>query len=70
MKIKGVILIVLGILGAIFVCTYDILAGKAINDISGPKSIFGLISCGIIIVLGIITLKKKGGKRTQGGSSN
>ena len=65
MKIKGVILIVLGILGAIFISIYDIITGKSVNDLSGPKSIFGLISCGIIVVLGIISLARKNKKKTQ-----
>lgn len=53
MKIKGTILILLGVLGAIFVCTFDIIAGKPVNDITGPKSIPVLIICGFLIILGI-----------------
>jgi len=53
MKKKGIILVVLGILGAIFVSTFDIIAGKPVNDISGPKSITALIICGILILMGI-----------------
>ena len=52
MKKKGIILITLGILGSIFVCTFDILMGKPVNDISGPKSIPALIFCGILIIMG------------------
>jgi tellurite resistance protein TehA-like permease len=58
MKIKGSILIILGILGAIFVSTFDILTGKPVNDISGPKSIPALIFCGILIIIGIHFLLK------------
>lgn len=53
MKTKGIILIGLGLLGAIFVCTFDIIAGKEINDITGPKSISALVICGIFIITGI-----------------
>jgi uncharacterized membrane-anchored protein len=59
MKAKGIILIALGILGAIFVCTFDIIVGKPVNDISGPKSISALIFCGILIILGIRFLLKR-----------
>lgn len=58
MKIKGTILIILGILGAIFVSTFDILMGKPVNNISGPKSISALIFCGILIIIGIRFLSK------------
>ena len=53
MKKKGIVLIVLGILGAIFVYTFDIIMGKPVNDISGPKSISALIFCGILIIVGV-----------------
>ena len=59
MKKKGIILITLGILGTIFVLSFDKLAGKPVNDISGPKSITVLIVCAILIILGIISLSKK-----------
>jgi hypothetical protein len=63
-KTKGIALIVLGILGAIFVCTFDIIVGKPVNDISGPKSIFALIVCGILIIAGIRKMGLvKGGKK-------
>ena len=53
MKKKGIVLIALGILGAIFVSTFDIIMGKPVNDISGPKSISALIFCGILIIAGV-----------------
>jgi hypothetical protein len=53
MKTKGIILVLLGVLGAIFVCTFDVITGKPVNDITGPKSISALIICGILIILGI-----------------
>ncbi len=53
MKAKGIILVLLGVLGVIFVCTFDIITGKPVNDITGPKSISVLIICGIFIILGI-----------------
>ncbi|MFH1339308.1 MAG: hypothetical protein ABIH40_05655 [Candidatus Omnitrophota bacterium] len=62
MKVKGVVLIVLGVLGAIFVCTYDIITGKPVNDITGPKSISALVISGIFIITGIrflLTSSKK-----------
>jgi len=58
MKTKGLILILLGVLGAIFVSTFDIIVGKTVNDISGPKSISALIFCGIIIIIGVAFLLK------------
>jgi len=62
MKAKGIILIVLGVLGAIFVCTFDIIVGKAVNDITGPKSISALVICGIFIITGIRFLLKSSKK--------
>ncbi|MBU0549510.1 MAG: hypothetical protein KKH80_02235 [Candidatus Omnitrophica bacterium] len=59
MKRKGVILIVLGILGIIFVSIFDIIMGKPVNDITGPSSILALIICGLLIIIGITYLKKK-----------
>ena len=53
MKKKGIVLIARGILGVIFICTFDIIMGKPVNDISGPKSISALIFCGILIIMGI-----------------
>ena len=58
MKTKGLILIILGVVGAIFTSTFDIIAGKAENYI-GSKSIIALIICGLLIILGIISLLKK-----------
>jgi len=58
MKTKGPVLIVLGVAGAIFVSTFDIIAGKAENYI-GPKSIIALIVCALLIVQGVISLLKK-----------
>ncbi|MFC1514374.1 hypothetical protein ACFL5X_00535 [Candidatus Omnitrophota bacterium] len=58
MKAKGVVLIMLGVLGAIFVGTFDILAGKPVNDITGPKSISALIICGAFILIGFRFLLK------------
>ena len=58
-KIQGAILLLLGIVGAIFVFTYDILAGKPVNDISGPKSIAVLIICAVFIVMGVRFLLKR-----------
>lgn len=58
MKIKGIALIILGILGAVFVSTFDLIMRKPVNDISGPKSISALVICGLFIIAGIrIVLK-------------
>ncbi|MFH1440923.1 MAG: hypothetical protein ABIH18_02615 [Candidatus Omnitrophota bacterium] len=53
MKAKGIILVLLGVLGVIFICIFDIITGKPVNDITGPKSIIALIICVIFIILGI-----------------
>ena len=58
MKTKGLILIILGVVGAIFTSTFDIIAGKTKNYI-GPKSIIAFIICGLLIIQGIISLLKK-----------
>lgn len=58
-KILGISLIILGIIGAAFVCTFDIIMRKPVNDITGPKSISGLILAGIFIILGIKQVLKK-----------
>jgi hypothetical protein len=59
MKAKSIILIVLGILGGIFVYVFDIIAGKPVNDITGPKSISAFVLCGALIAIGIYLLLKK-----------
>jgi hypothetical protein len=58
MKTKGLILIILGIVGIVFISTFDIIAGKAENYI-GPKSQIALTICGLLIIQGIISLLKK-----------
>jgi hypothetical protein len=55
-KLRGLVLILLGLLAAAFVCTYDIIVGKPVNDITGPKSISALIFCGLMIIAGIYLL--------------
>jgi len=62
MKIKGAALIVLGILGAIFVCTFDIIMRKPVNDISGPKSISALVFCGLLAMAGVTFILKNAKK--------
>ena len=56
---KGSILCILGILGVLFVSTYDIILGKSVNDITGPKSISALFLCGVFIIMGVRFLRKK-----------
>jgi hypothetical protein len=63
MKQKGVIFILAGVLGIIFVFSFDKIAGKPINDISGPKSIIAIVVCGILVLLGLSSLFKKGSKQ-------
>ena len=62
MKKKSLKLIILGLLGIIFICTFDFIAGKPINDITGPKSISGLVLCAFLILWGIVLLKKNSKK--------
>lgn len=64
MKPKALILILLGTLGIIFVCTFDIISGKPINDFTGPKSTPTLITCAILIIAGIMFLLKGSKKKT------
>ncbi|MFC1658913.1 hypothetical protein ACFL1D_05980 [Candidatus Omnitrophota bacterium] len=60
MKLKrGAVLILAGLAGCIFVSVFDILVGKPVNDITGPKSISALLVCGFLIILGIRLLLKK-----------
>ena len=57
-KTKGVTLIIVGIIGAIFIAMFDTIMGKARNYI-GPKSIAALIACVFLIIQGIIYSLKK-----------
>ncbi len=58
MKIKGIILIIIGVLGAAFVCTFDVITGKPVNDITGPRSIIALAVCVLLIIAGMRFLLK------------
>jgi drug/metabolite transporter (DMT)-like permease len=58
MKTKGIIFIMLGVAGVIFVSTFDIIVGKPRNMI-GPKSIIGILACVFLIIIGVISLFKK-----------
>jgi hypothetical protein len=62
MGIKGIALIVLGIMGGIFVSVFDIVTGKSVNDVSGPKSITALILCGILVIAGVGVILKSAKK--------
>jgi len=64
MKSRGMILLVVGVLGAVLVCTYDMIAGKPVNDITGPKSISALIIFGIFIIVGVSSLVRRPKKDT------
>jgi hypothetical protein len=57
-KTKGFILVIFGIMGVIFVSTFDIIVGKPRNMI-GPKSIIGILMCVFLIIIGVISLFKK-----------
>ena len=52
-------LLLVGVFGAIFVLTFDIITGKPVNDITGPKSISALVICGLFIIGGIRLLLRK-----------
>ncbi len=65
MKVKAIALILIGVLGGTLVCTFDKIAGKPVNDITGPKSIIALIICGLLIILGIYLLLKKSESKTK-----
>lgn len=56
---KGMILITIGVLGAIFICMVDLILKKPVNDITGPKSISGLMFSVLLIIAGIRILMKK-----------
>lgn len=58
-KVKGIILVLLGIAGLLLVCTIDIIMKKPVNDITGPKSLLGFIISGVLIVAGVKVLAKK-----------
>ncbi|MBL7084570.1 MAG: hypothetical protein ISS43_00490 [Candidatus Omnitrophica bacterium] len=59
MKVKGILLLLVGVLGAIFVSRYDIIVGKPINDVTGPKSIIAFLICAVLIIIGVRFLSKK-----------
>lgn len=59
LKINGYIYVVAGLLGILFVLSFDIMMGKPVNDISGPKSISALVLCCIFVIAGILSLRSK-----------
>ncbi len=59
MRTKGLFMISLGVLGSIFVLTFDWIVGKPVNAISGPKSITALIICDVIVIIGVLLIGKK-----------
>lgn len=65
MKVKSIMLIVLGVLGIVFVCVFDTIVGKPVNDITGPRSIFALFFCGLAIIAGIRLLLRSGLNREK-----
>lgn len=58
MKNKGWILITIGVLGVVFILSFDMIMGKPANDISGPKSIIALVVFVFVIIGGIRVLLK------------
>lgn len=60
-KTKGFFCLTAGLLGIVFVLIFDIIVGKPVNDISGPKSIFALVICAGLLVLGIRLSGRKNG---------
>jgi hypothetical protein len=59
MRKKAVMFIVLGIVGVIFVCSWDIIMRKPVNDITGLKSVSALIICVALIARGTSLCLKK-----------
>ena len=59
MNKSGLGLVVLGVIGILFVLSFDIIAGKPVNDISGPKSISALIVSLLLVFIGAGILAKK-----------
>jgi len=58
-SVKGLVFIIFGIVLAIFTSIFDIIAGKPVNDVTGPKSILGFILSAILVIMGIRKLVKK-----------
>ncbi|MBN3038524.1 MAG: hypothetical protein JW869_03805 [Candidatus Omnitrophica bacterium] len=52
-RLQGIVLLLTGVFGAVFVGTYDILMQKPVNDITGPKSITAIVICALFIVMGV-----------------
>lgn len=61
-RIQGIVLLLTGVFGAVFVGTYDIIMSKQVNDITGPKSITALIICSLFIVMGVRFILKEAKK--------
>ncbi len=61
---KGILLVLFGVIGAVFVCTFDIITQKPVNDITGPKSISALVVCTISLAIGIYFLVKSRKKKS------
>lgn len=59
MRTKGILLIVSGVAGVIFVCIYDLLVGRGRISIIGPRSFTALAICAGLIIAGIIYISKK-----------
>lgn len=58
MKRKGLLLITLGVIGALLVFNFDMIVGKPVNDISGPKSIIALLISATAIIIGAMIILK------------
>lgn len=56
MKVKAFILMAVGVLGSIFILTFDWIMRKPVNDITGPISTPGLILCGLLVIFGVLKL--------------
>ncbi|MBM3249516.1 MAG: hypothetical protein FJZ09_01545 [Candidatus Omnitrophica bacterium] len=53
MKRKGLLLVILGVIGALYVYFFDLLMGKPMNDVTGPKSVVAFVICGILVLAGL-----------------
>lgn len=53
MKKKALLLIIFGVVGVIFILNFDVIMGKSVNDVTGPKSFFGFFISFLAIFEGI-----------------
>lgn len=59
MNKKAIVFIAGGMLGCAAIMLYDPIAGKPVNDFTGPLSTPALVVCAILAVIGVVLLLKK-----------